>query len=166
MTTQSSLQYSFTFTQSHIHTVHLLAALCCSMRHNSGFSILLKDTSACRFFGLGSNCRHSGWRTTTLHPQIIMKLGGRMRNRSGENPFNSGVDQDHRKGIFSHFESACVQVGATWFTLRGLLGLGVRSTDFVVFLFCFLLLLFWFVYIFYGRCSLLSCIGNLNCAFF
>ena len=31
--------------------MHLLAALCCSMRHNSGFSILLKDTSACRFFG-------------------------------------------------------------------------------------------------------------------
>ena len=30
--------------------MHLLAALCCSMRHNSGFSILLKDTSACRYF--------------------------------------------------------------------------------------------------------------------
>ena len=29
--------------------MHLLAALCCSKRHNSGFSILLKDTSACRF---------------------------------------------------------------------------------------------------------------------
>ena len=29
--------------------MHLLAALCFSKRHNSGFSILLKDTSACRF---------------------------------------------------------------------------------------------------------------------
>ena len=43
----SSLQYSFTFTQLH---TFILAALCCSMRHNSGFSILLKDTSACRSF--------------------------------------------------------------------------------------------------------------------
>ena len=37
------------YIHTHIHTVHLLAALCCSMRHNSGFSILLKDISACRF---------------------------------------------------------------------------------------------------------------------
>ena len=52
MTTQSSLQYSFYIHPvTHIHTVHLLAALCCSMRHNLGFSILLKDTSACRFVG-------------------------------------------------------------------------------------------------------------------
>ena len=50
MTTQSSLQYSFTFTQSHTHSYSAsIAALCCSMRHNWGFSILLKDTSACRF---------------------------------------------------------------------------------------------------------------------
>ena len=38
---------------THIHTVHLLAGLCCSMRHNSGFSILPKDTSACRLGRLG-----------------------------------------------------------------------------------------------------------------
>ena len=51
---------------THIHTVHLLP-----MRHNSGFSILLKDTSACRFFleDWGLNCRPSGWRTTTLPRQ-------------------------------------------------------------------------------------------------
>ena len=49
MTTQSTLQYSFTFTQSHTFIL-LLAAICCSMRHSSGFSILLKDTSACRDF--------------------------------------------------------------------------------------------------------------------
>ena len=37
--------------QFYIHQVtHLLAAICCSMRDNLGFSILLKDTSACRFF--------------------------------------------------------------------------------------------------------------------
>ena len=36
--------------------MHLLAALCCSKRHNSGFSILLKDTSACRFFGKTGDC--------------------------------------------------------------------------------------------------------------
>ena len=74
MTTQSTLQYSFTFTQfhTHIHTVRLLAAFCCSMRHNSGFCILLKDTSACRFFwgeDWGLNCWTSGWRRTTLPPQ-------------------------------------------------------------------------------------------------
>ena len=51
---------------THIHTVHLLAALCCSMRGNSGFSILPKDTSACRWGRLGMNCRPSGWRTTAL----------------------------------------------------------------------------------------------------
>ena len=65
MTTQSSLQYSFTFTQSHTHTVHLLAALCCSMRPNSGFSILLKDTSACRFGKTGdrtADCLQVGGR--------------------------------------------------------------------------------------------------------
>ena len=40
------------------------------MRHNSGFSILLKDISACRFFleDWGSNCRPSGWRTTARPP--------------------------------------------------------------------------------------------------
>ena len=38
---------------THIHTVHLLAALCRSMRGNSGFSILPKDTSACRWGRLG-----------------------------------------------------------------------------------------------------------------
>ena len=36
------------------------------MRGNSGFSILPKDTSACRWRRLGSNCRPSGWRTTAL----------------------------------------------------------------------------------------------------
>ena len=37
------------------------------MRGNSGFSILLKDTSACRLLLL--NFWLSGWRTTTLPPQ-------------------------------------------------------------------------------------------------
>ena len=61
---------------THIHSVHLLAALCRSMRHNYGFSILLKDTSACRLFweDWGSNCRPSGWRTTTLPPQPQLSI--------------------------------------------------------------------------------------------
>ena len=38
---------------SHIHSVHLLAAQFSSMRGNSGFGILPKDTSACRWGRLG-----------------------------------------------------------------------------------------------------------------
>ena len=37
------------------------------MRHNSGFSILLKDMQIWEDWGL--NCWPSGWRTTTLSPQ-------------------------------------------------------------------------------------------------
>ena len=48
MTTQSSLQYSFTFTQSHTHSYS--ASISSTLLFYSGFSILLKDTSACRFF--------------------------------------------------------------------------------------------------------------------
>ena len=47
MTTQISLQYSFTFTHSYS------ASISTSMRGNSGFSILPKDTSACRLGKLG-----------------------------------------------------------------------------------------------------------------
>ena len=52
MTTQSSLQYSLTFTQSHTHShsASISSTLLFYEAHNLGFSILLKDTSACRFF--------------------------------------------------------------------------------------------------------------------
>ena len=40
-----------------IHTVHLLAALFFLQGAKTGFSILPKDTSTCRWGRLGSNCR-------------------------------------------------------------------------------------------------------------
>ena len=52
---------------THIHTVHLLAALIFSMTAIWGFSILPKDTSASRWGRLWSNCRPSGRRTPALH---------------------------------------------------------------------------------------------------
>ena len=36
---------------THSYSASISSTFSCSMRHNSGFSILLKDTSACRFFG-------------------------------------------------------------------------------------------------------------------
>ena len=64
--------------------MHLLAALCCSMRGNSGFSILLKDTSACRWGRLGIELTTSGWRTTTLplsHSRPKLCSGVALRRR-------------------------------------------------------------------------------------
>ena len=51
--TQSSLQYSFTFTQSHTHSysASISGTLLFYEAQFRGFSILLKDTLACRFFG-------------------------------------------------------------------------------------------------------------------
>ena len=54
MTTQSALQYSFTFTQSHTHSYSAsISSTLLFYEGNSGFSILPKDTSACRFGRLG-----------------------------------------------------------------------------------------------------------------
>ena len=69
MTTQSSLQYSFyihPFTHTHIHTVHLLAALCCCMRAIRGSASCPRTPRHADLEDWGSNCRPSGWRTTTL----------------------------------------------------------------------------------------------------
>ena len=64
----NNLQYSLCHSHTHIHTVHLSATLflCGTIR---GFSILPKDTSACRWGRLGSNNQPSGKTTTALPPQ-------------------------------------------------------------------------------------------------
>ena len=67
MTTQSALQYSLPFTHSHTHWYSAsMGSSFFSMRGHSGFSIFPKDTSACRWGRLESNCRPSSWRTTAL----------------------------------------------------------------------------------------------------
>ena len=49
MTTQSSLQYSF-YIHPVTHTHSYSASISSTLLFYEGFSILLKDTSACRFF--------------------------------------------------------------------------------------------------------------------
>ena len=51
--TQSAVQYRLSYSHSN--------------RGNSGFSFLPKDTLACRWGRLGSNCQPSDWRMTALH---------------------------------------------------------------------------------------------------
>ena len=79
--------------------MHLLSALCCSMRGNSGFRILPKDTSACRWERLGSNCLASGWRTP-LYPSATATpnnfgVSGVNSVAAKVNP--SGVIKQHKK---------------------------------------------------------------------
>ena len=77
MTTQSSLQYSFTFTQSHTHSYSAsISSTLFLYGQFRGFSILPKDTSACRWGRLGielSIIRLEGDRST---PQPQSPCGG------------------------------------------------------------------------------------------
>ena len=94
----TTLQYSFLHSpiHTHIHTVQLLAALCCSMRANSGFSILPKDTSACRWGKLGIEL-------PTFKAIMLLRFDGEEQMGTpspGWNALSDHVD-------FSNYSSAC-----------------------------------------------------------
>ena len=71
VTTQSSLQYSFTFTQSHTHSYSASISSTLSVyKAQFGVQHLAQGHFDMQIWeDWGSNCRPSGWRTTTLPSQ-------------------------------------------------------------------------------------------------
>ena len=72
MTTQSSSQYSFTFTHSHTHSYSASMSSTCLFYEGQFGTLQHADGE-----DWGSNCRPSGWRTTTLplsHSRPFIKM--------------------------------------------------------------------------------------------